>query len=323
MNSETIRYRVTNPKFPPELTSLLFIEWISQLAQARLGSHGISTGTVSGSFAKRYTFTTDTKAPFKLIPEGEVWRVEIDESLDAEVVHDLIRAAEESASRGDLGDPLLYTTTLASPAPNLGDFGSFTTQFMRLLGTQKPIAGRRRLGRDVLLDFRPDSSTEDKPLFVPSTEIDVVMFIPSAGGGPFSDQVAWGTAEATRLICAFALGRPVNGPPHLFPLSDDARKAEAERDRTDETIQFLARQYIPLDIAWGIAMRGGVTTIRRILSALTAYDAAMRQSHPDVATVLTVSAIEALVVPYAPWRRDRVVRRFVNALEELCPETVG
>ena len=56
---------------------------------------------------------------------------------------------------------------------------------------------------------------------------------------------------------------------------------------------------------------------------MVAFDAAIVQSNPDVATILFVSGIEAILSPDAPWRKTRLVARFVWAAFEYAPDTVN
>jgi hypothetical protein len=53
-----------------------------------------------------------------------------------------------------------------------------------------------------------------------------------------------------------------------------------------------------------------------------AYKQAMRQESEYVTIALLVSALEALSVPNASWRLERVTTRFFRFVQELCPEAV-
>lgn len=45
--------------------------------------------------------------------------------------------------------------------------------------------------------------------------------------------------------------------------------------------------------------------------------------NPDAAVMLLVTLLEAPIVPRPFWGRDKVTKRFINAIDELCPEVVG
>jgi hypothetical protein len=320
--SEDRTYLVTNPILPKREADLLFMEWIHHLAQDRLGTTQWGSGSSEGR-RRQFTFTRSTPTGIKLISTDRGWVVDIDDAFDAGRVHDVVSEALQAASRGDYGDDLVYSISFSSAAPGLGPGTEFTTHFMRLLGSQVFISGRRRLSDRVLLDFQSDPEPETAGrLFVPNISIDALLFVPGPCPGPFSDEVAWGVAEAVRVVCSFALGRAVDGPGHIFALSDADRAAQAAKERHDPSILTLARNSISLDIFGELGGRAGAATIARVRSSLTAYDAAIRQSNAEVATILFVSAIEALVAPYTAWRDHRVVTRFVSAVSELCADTV-
>lgn len=320
--ADDVTYRVDNTTLPKRQADLLFMEWIHYLAQQRLGTTQWGSGSAEGG-RRQFTFTDGTPTGIKVLSTDDGWTVEIDQSLDAHLVHEVLTEAQHAASEGNYGDDIVYAISLSSPAPSLGPGTEFTTHFMRLLGSQVLVAGRRRLSDRVLLDFKSDSAAgTGARLFVPDISIEVLLFIPGPCPGPFSDEVAWGVAETVRALCSFALARYVDGPGHIFALSDADRAAEAATERRDPAILTLARDSISLDILGELGARGGAATAARVRSSLTAYDAAIRQSNSDVATILFVSAIEALVAPYAEWRGRRVVTRFVNAVLELCPPAV-
>lgn len=84
-------------------------------------------------------------------------------------------------------------------------------------------------------------------LFAPQTSIQVDVLAPGPTAGPFSDEIAGDLVETVRVICTFALGRPVDGPLALF--SSDEEKAEAARQKQyDSSILGLARDHISLDL---------------------------------------------------------------------------
>ncbi len=122
-------------------------------------------------------------------------------------------------------------------------------------------------------------------------------------------------------ICAFAAGRPVDHYPPMFP-ADDAEAADALSRRHDFSILGLARDSMSLDIFGDLQRLGGVDALLRARGALLAYHAALKQMVPDVAVMLFVTSMEALISPRHEWGKQKVTQRFVKSLIELCPDAV-
>jgi hypothetical protein len=192
---------------------------------------------------------------------------------------------------------------------------------MRLLSDQVFIVGERRISDIVLLDFSANLPEGERPLFVPETRIAVTIFAPGPAPGPFSDKYASGVMEMVRLVCTLALGRVVDAPPSIFPASKEVADL-ARQKRLDSEILTLARDSISLDVLVGLQQLGGVSSMLKVRNSLVAYDAAIRQSNPDVATILFVSGMEAIAAPETPWKRARLVSRFIRAVLCLCSDAV-
>jgi hypothetical protein len=56
--------------------------------------------------------------------------------------------------------------------------------------------------------------------------------------------------------------------------------------------------------------------------AVLSYHAALDQKTADVATMLFVGCVEALIVPRQKWRKDKATKRFIEAVAELCPDVI-
>jgi hypothetical protein len=192
-----------------------------------------------------------------------------------------------------------------------------------MLGDQVYTDGRRRLGSQILLEFIPEPPENPSAplLFTPPTDIRVTLFIPGPVASDLTRQTAAGALETVAAICALALGKPLEVPMAMFPASDE--DAEAARAlRRDANILNLARNSISLDIFNEFAALGGWDGVARARGALLSYHAALQQSSPDVAMMLLVSSIEALIVPRPEWRKDKATKRFIEAVDALCPDVV-
>lgn len=188
------------------------------------------------------------------------------------------------------------------------------------LGTQQRIIGWRRLGGAIMLEFKEEGASEGAQLFAPRALVDVHVSIQAPLIGFLCEFVLGQLVDVLTAICGFALGRPVNAPPALFPVTDvDAALTAAQRD--DRTIGTLARKGIALDVVSINSIVGGPAIAARIQGSLLAFDAAMRQQRAAVANLLYVVAAESLTVPAPVWRSQRVSARFVDFyLREIAPD---
>ncbi len=317
-------YAPTHGYLPPAAINLLFMQWIHHLASRDLGlgQYG-TTGATSeqAQVASIFSFTDNIGKGFRLTrtEDDRAWRLDVDDGYNADSVAATVEAASDSASRPEYGDDVCYSSTLTSEEPQIG--GGFGLHFMRSLGTQQAILGHRRLGARVLLEFVMEGPENPQPLFVPKTTINVSIFTPGPGPGPLSQEIAEGLLEVIRVVCAFALGRPVDSPGMIFPADDD-KASEALARRTDLSILGLARNSQSLDVFDELIAFAGTQAALKVRGSLVAYEAALRQTNADVATILFVSAMEALIAPSTEWRRNRTVARFKRAVSELCTPAI-
>jgi hypothetical protein len=110
-------------------------------------------------------------------------------------------------------------------------------------------------------------------------------------------------------------------PLMIIPINDD-EAAATQVLRRDASILTLARDSISLDIFEEFAALGDLDGVLRARGSLLSYHAALQQANPDVATMLLVSSMEALIVPSPEWRKDKVTKRFKEVICELCPAAI-
>lgn len=107
----------------------------------------------------------------------------------------------------------------------------------------------------------------------------------------------------------------------MFPLEGPEAVALLARQRDPEILQ-LARNHVSLDIFGTLIELGGQDAFERVRGSMLAYHAALKQESGDVAVMLLVTAIEALLAPRQFWGKEKVTSRFVQGLIDLCPEVV-
>jgi hypothetical protein len=129
-------------------------------------------------------------------------------------------------------------------------------------------------------------------------------------------------AEVVAAVCAFALGRPVKYYPPMFPADDAKAQSDAHEEKVDLRIPGLARENVSLDIFGNLVELGDFDALFRVRGALLAYHAALQQASPDVAVMLLVTCIEALISPRFEWGKSKVTTRFIKSLISLCPDVV-
>jgi hypothetical protein len=118
------------------------------------------------------------------------------------------------------------------------DGGDCVFENLERLGNQTRITGWRRLGRDVLLEFREATSESSDQLIAPKAEVKVHIAAPGPNAGHFASHVAHSVLETVASICAFALGRSVQLPPTVFPAKPEALAELFER-RTNIDVRFV------------------------------------------------------------------------------------
>ena len=306
---------------PDEFSTLLFAGWVQLLAEQRLSlrQHG-SGGTAENGQTFNFGVPGDRFFELERAPSGE-WRLKSMQGLEEHEVELTVAEALSRTSAGDFGDDVVYNTTMQVQGFTLSPVS--TSHFMRLLGDQVSIDGSRRLGDRVLLDFQPEAPADPSApqLFAPPASIKVTLFAPGPVAGDLAQKTAAGMVETIAAICALALGRVVETPIMIFPAGGEEAEAAGHR-RYDRSILGLDREGVSLDIFGEFAALGGPDGMLRVRGALLSYHAALKQSSPDVAMMLLVSSLEALIVPRAEWRKEKATKRFIVALGDLCGDTL-
>ncbi|RAS64661.1 hypothetical protein C8D87_105151 [Lentzea atacamensis] len=300
------------------------MSWVQALATKELEvENGEQSGTISPStgVSSQWTFTRADGVGFKVqrSADDSTWIIVADTDLNRSKVGSIIERAVNAASRQEFGEVQCYRAELTSDIPGVREL--LTSQFMRLMSEKVYIEGRRRLGDIAILTFKPEGPADDNPFHVPRTTISVHMFVPAPCVSPFSDKIATDLIETIRLISTFAMGRPVDWSTAVSVPATEDEARDATEVRFDPAVLTLARNGVPLDI-FGLTGTASPEVMQKVRSSLISYDAAIRQTNPDVATILFVAGMEALTIPATEWRRQRPVARFVQAVNELCPNVI-
>ena len=298
---------------PEEYRKLLLMQWIHKISGQELST------TQFGQSGDQWQFMK--------YPEGDGFSVswpscdiEVSGATKRDVAEAIVERATVAVCAGELGEETWFSSGFTSEVPDV--FGT-PAQFVRNMGDKRVIEGWRRLSDAVLVEFTPEPVEDPSPLSAPQTNVRVFLKVPGGGSGPFSLKIAADALEFVRLICAFALGRPVSGAVGVvFPAEDEDRLLADERQQDHTNVQTLARNGIPLDPFAHLASLGGAGAALRYRGSLVAFDAAMEQKNPDVATILFVSSIEALLSPGTEWRKERLTARFIKAVLDYNTEAV-
>jgi hypothetical protein len=307
-----------NPTIAPDMAAELFVQWVQHLSTQKLG---VTQWATSGVPTTQYRFSHETGDAFVIESPGDPqrWRVASVKGFSEDDVRDVINEAVEHVRRGEFGEDVVYESVLTFG----GAFQdlSNSTHVARTLGDQRRVTGERRLGSRVILSFTEEAVASEPTPIAPGGRVTATVFAPGPAAGPLSTRVGSGLVEIAAAVCALALGRPVEYTPVFFS-AEDEQTTEARRRRADPSILGLARDSVSLDVFDDLASRGGMDAMLRARGAFLAYHAAFQQRNADVATMLFVTAIEALISPRPEWRKQKVTKRFINALLELCPVVV-
>lgn len=237
-------------------------------------------------------------------------------------IDELVRRSGELVAAGDLGGHVWYSTGLIGEDWIIDAL--FMSRIQEMLTNHVRITGWRRLGWHVLLEFReefPDGAAPVDSPFAPRAVVDVHVAAPGPVHGPLSEPIAHRLVEEVAAICSFALGRPVNLPPSVFPSAPET-VADLDRRRDDVSMLGLARNGISLDIFDDLFQRGGMLSVDRARGAFLSFDAALRQQREQVALIMYVVAAECLTNPYQPWKTERLTTRFIAFFDELMPDAL-
>jgi hypothetical protein len=314
-------FRLPNTGAPAEISELLFAAWVQLFAVQRFGLTQYGTGNPADANTI-YTFGSPTERNFALErSQNGAWSLRSSTDIAGNDIGVIIKDALDKLSAGDFGGDVVYQTAMQAKDFEISHVS--ISNFFRLLGDQVLISGPRRLGTRVLLDFVPEPPKEPgiPQLFAPQTNIKVNIFVPGPIASGLTNSIAMGTVEVVAAICALALGRTVEWPLTIFPAApEDAEVAKASR--YDASILSLVRDGISLDIFDEFRALGGDDGVMRVRGALLSYHAALQQASPDVAMILLITSMEALIVPRPEWRKDKATKRFIEVTDQLCPDAV-
>jgi hypothetical protein len=299
---------------------MILADWFARLGRdAGLPLHQYGSSGNSSTFGSPNEFNVTAK----FTDRHPFLEFHASEQARQALVEDLARQATVRVSNGEFGGVVWHSAPLASVGFQLTSPFSMGP-FLQLLGAQTRIDGWRRLGRDVLLEFKenppidPDKSND---LLAPNVTISVYVAVPGPCAGHFSSHIAHAVAETVAAICTFALGRSVNLPPTAFPAKAELLPDLGEK-QYDPAILTLARKHIGLDIFSVLAATGGFDYFSRLRAAFLTFDAAVQQQRDAVACILYVVAAEALSMPSAPWRKNRLTKRFIEFFDDLMPSAL-
>jgi len=231
-------------------------------------------------------------------------------------IDDLATKAADRVAQRDFGGQVWYSTQIVDPGWKLS--GSFMGSFLERLGNQTRITGWRRLGRDVVLEFRETPAEASNEFIAPNAEVKAHIAAPGPKPGHFSSHVAHNVLETVASLCGFALGRSVELPPMIFPTKKE-ELAELSQKHVDASVLTLTRKGVPLDIFSQSLLPGGIEIFRRERAALLTCGAAMDQKSDLVACILYVVAAECLTALDVPWRRTKLTKRFIEFFDSLMP----
>jgi hypothetical protein len=231
-------------------------------------------------------------------------------------------ASGDLKSDDDFGGLVWYQCRLVGEQLNFAE-PMFQSRWQERMHLATRILDWRRLGWSVLLNFSEDVPEGGVPeqelmaLNLPTPIVDVYIAVPGPIDGPFTRPIAHGISEVVAAICTFALGRPVNLPPTVWPAKTEMLD-ELESRRTDTSILTLARHTKPLDVLYLTAEDR--QSWDRVRGALLSFDAALRQQREQVAMILYVVAAECLTNPFQSWKTERLTTRFIKFFDELMPD---
>jgi hypothetical protein len=318
---QPIAVTIPESNWPDEIANGIFIQWCIHLATTELGLPQWSDpDSTHGSLI----LGNPTSNHFVITPTAPLsWEVTEIIDMDRGALEAIIATAAEKTGANDTGTDLVYQTTMKSCAPPL-DMSMMLNMF-RILGDQVRIVGSRRLSDVVLLDFNEDlPPLPGQLLFAPDVQVVATLFLPGPAPGYLARGTAGALFETVSAICALALGRPVEVSDLAhFPLQPEAAEVQKAR-RYEVSILGLAHSSISLDIFGELMALGGPDAMMRARNSFITFHEAQRQTSADIATMLYVSGIEALITPgrQHDWRKEQVTRRFREGVLSLCSDAV-
>jgi hypothetical protein len=320
-------FKLPDIGFPGEYAELLFIAWVQNLAQQRLGLEANGSGSHSNGNTN-YNFGRQEGIKFTLNrdPMG-YFELKSAEGIAESDIQDVVNDSVDKMKAHDFGSEILYWVDLRCPGFSGGP--EAMSNFLRVLADQVIVRGQFRLGSRILVEFKPeipDGTLEPNTIFTGATDVRVTLSIPGPIESDLTRKIAAGLVEVVSAICAFAMGKPVQQPLMVLPATSTLSEEEvrsAVASLRDAGIPNLPRNNVSLDIFDQLTSLADLDGLVRLKGALLSYHAALHQTNPDAATMLFVSSMEALIVPRPEWRKEKATKRFIYAVGELCPDTVN
>lgn len=299
---------------------MLLADWFSKLGREA----GLPLDNNRGS--SQNVFTLGSKQHFhveaKFIQDPPFLRFEASDNSKQTLVDSLVKQAVTHVQARELGKVVWYSSTITTVESKF-NLPNLMGPFFQQLGTQTRISGWRRLGPDIILEFKEISSPDEKEkpqFFAPQAVVDIHIGVLAPCAGYFSSAFAQSIVELVGTICTFALGRGTIIPPVVF----SSKKEEIpilEKRSKDPNILTLARKGIPLDINKYVNPNT-FELFNRLRSALFTFDAAIKQEDDTVACILYVVATESLTIPSPSWKHSKLTKRFVTFYDELMPKAL-
>jgi hypothetical protein len=280
-------------KIPDEWQRLLFVNWVQSLVTEQLGLHSTQgTWEFLVDEAGRKV-TLDIKPPTFQV----VWT---SAEQDRRTVKAIIKNAWQRTQAGDLGAGTWFRTRFTSQVGWMSDvYHLHATRFM-MEHRRRRASGPFRFTDDALLDFTQNVS-DPGPINPPDFTVDVTFRSPGPGPGPFTSNAVTEIATQIRTITAYWTAAFLQKEPDAsltFPAEQHHVDA-AQAHLGDPAVQYIAAEGTPLGPRiYEFAQLGGASELfRRTLGGLYAYEQSLSQASEYVATVMLVSAIEALTLP--------------------------
>jgi hypothetical protein len=305
-------------KIPDEWQRLLFVNWVQSLVGERLGLHGTQgTWELLIDQASRKVTLDITPPRFEVI-----WTSADRDRLTVEAI---IREAWQRTQAGDLGTGTWFRTRFISKVDWMSDvYHLHVTRFVMEHRIRRA-SGAFRFTDDALLEFTQNES-DPGPINPPNFTVDVTFRVPGPGPGPFTSRAVSDIATQIRGTTAYwtaAFLRHEAGTSLAFP-TEQRHVTAAQAHLADPAVQYIAAEGVALGPRiYEFAQLGGdVELFQRIMGGLYAYEQSLSQASEYVATVMLVSAIEALSIPNTRWQGKRKVARFINFVQLVAPETL-
>lgn len=313
------RALLTMRRIATPLSQLLFVDWVGKLCIGRLGVKQSGSGT-SPQGERYWTITLRDETDVEISFSGAKSVIHIAcDNRHRGIIKEIEREAYRRTIANDYGEGSWWSLTFST---DLAMEMLTGIHFMRILSEHKRYQGYWKVGSDALLEFSHEN-VATAPLVVPKFTVTVTYRVPSPGHGPFGEFLAERMGMFLRALAAFVTAAPLQEGGLLFPASDDVSAMALQRITDEASDLFLEDVVLWPQLISLVNAPEDAEALRRVQGAIYSYEQAIEQKSEFVAIVLLVTAIEALTVPNAPWRKGRLTKRFVEFLMTACPDAVN